>query len=86
MALPAATMTKRDFWILVGSLWVVGLLGIIMSTTAINNAKKLKKISETQETKTGFLVFMLIVFIVILIGTSVYGFISRSGSFKGFMG
>ena len=55
-----------------------------MSTTAINNAKKLKKISETQETKTGFLVFMLIVFIVILIGTSVYGFISRSGTFKGF--
>ena len=57
-----------------------------MSTTAINNAKKLKKISETQETKTGFLVFMLIVFIVILIGTSVYGFISRSGTIKGLIG
>ena len=67
---------NRDFWILVGSLWVVGLLGIILS---INNAKKLKEISETQDTKTGFPLFMLIVFIGVLIGTSVYGFISRGG-------
>lgn len=69
-----ACLTQRTFWILMGSIWIVGLLGIISTSIAISNTNKLKKKGRTDKGySTGFLIFMLVTFIVIICGTSIYG-------------
>lgn len=74
MADREACISKTGFWVLIGSIWAIGLLGIIISSIAINNAKTLKDMKPNEKTSTGFLVVMLIVFILIICGASVYGF------------
>lgn len=68
-----ACLTKTGFWILVGSIWTVGLLGIIISSIAINHAKKLKNQTNNKGKSMWFLVVMLIIFIAIISGASIYG-------------
>ena len=68
-----ACLTKKGFWILVGSIWAVGLLGLIISSIAINNAKNLKDQDKNGGKSMSFLVVMLIVFIAIICGASIYG-------------
>ncbi len=68
-----ACLTKTGFWVLVGSIWAVGLLGLIISSIAINNAKKLKEQNQTEGKSMWFLVVMLIVFIALICGASIYG-------------
>ena len=68
-----ACLTKTGFWVLVGSIWAVGLLGLIISSIAINNAKKLKDQNKTEGKSMWFLVVMLIIFIAIICGASIYG-------------
>ena len=50
-----------------------GLLGLIISSIAINNAKKLKDQNKTEGKSMWFLVVMLIIFIAIICGASIYG-------------
>ena len=59
---------------LIVGIWILGLLGIIFTSIAINNAKKLKDQGKPSERSMGFLIVMLIVFIVINIAASIYGF------------
>ena len=68
-----ACLTKTGFWVLVGSIWAVGLLGLIISSIAINHAKKLKEQNQTEGKSMWFLVVMLIIFIAIICGASIYG-------------
>ena len=69
-----ACVTRSTFGILIGGIWILGLLGIICTSIAISNTNKLKKKDRTDKGyNKWFLVVMLIVFIGIICGTSVYG-------------
>ena len=71
-----ACISKTAFWVLVGSIWVVGLLGIIITSISIDNIKTLNKNTppDRDQKSTGFQVIMLIVFIIIICGASIYAF------------
>ena len=70
-----ACISKTAFWVLVGSIWVIGLLGIIITSISINNIKTLNKNTHISDQKsTAFQVIMLIVFIIIICGASIYAF------------
>ena len=72
-----ACISKTAFWVLVGSIWVIGLLGIIITSISINNIKTLNDDLSRARDKpksTAFQVIMLIVFIIIICGASIYAF------------
>jgi len=71
-----ACISKKAFWVLVGSIWVVGLLGIIISSISINNIKTLNDDPKNMndQKSIAFPVIMLIVFIIIICGASIYAF------------
>ena len=71
-----ACISKKAFWILVGSIWIVGLLGIIISSISINNIKTLNDDPKNMndQKSIAFPVIMLIVFIIIICGASIYAF------------
>ncbi len=72
-----ACISKTAFWVLVGSIWVIGLLGIIITSISINNIKTLNddlSRATSPPKSTAFQVIMLIVFIIIICGASIYAF------------
>ena len=72
-----ACISKAAFWVLVGSIWVIGLLGIIITSISINNIKTLNddlSRATSPPKSTAFQVIMLIVFIIIICGASIYAF------------
>ena len=71
-----ACISKTAFWVLVGSIWVIGLLGIIITSISIDNIKTLNKNTppDRDQKSTAFQVIMLIVFIIIICGASIYAF------------
>ena len=68
-----ACLTDSGFWILIGFFLVIGVLGVIISSIAINHTNKLKKIDKKYKKSIWFLVTMLVIFILILIGSTIYG-------------
>ena len=68
-----ACISKTAFWILVGCIWAVGLLGIIISSISINNIETINENVSNEEKKSKtFQIIMLIIFIIILCGASIY--------------
>ena len=63
-----ACISTTAFWVLVGSIWVVGLLGIIISSISINNIKTLNEDPRNMndQKSTAFQIIMLIIFILII--------------------
>ena len=68
-----ACISKTAFWVLIGCIWAVGLLGIIISSISINNINTINENSLNKKKESAvFQVIMLIIFIIILCGTSIY--------------
>ena len=68
-----ACISKTAFWILVGCIWTVGLLGIIISSISINNIETINEnVSDEEKKSKAFQIIMLIIFIIILCGASIY--------------
>ena len=85
-----ACIANYEFWGFVVILWVVGILGIIISSMAIHNVKKLNEMKgqNGKKSNTIFPVAMLIFFILLLIGASIYTYWStygKEGSLKGYL-
>ena len=70
----SACVSKKAFWVLVGSVWVVGLLGIIVTCMTINSIKTINNDLKREKKSTTIPLVILIVFILIICGASMYGF------------
>ena len=70
----SACVSKKAFWVLVGSVWVVGLLGIIVTYMTINSINTINNDLKREKKSTTIPLVILIVFILIICGASIYGF------------
>ena len=55
------------FLILIVCIWIVGLLGIILSSISINNIRKIKEKPGMKKPNPWFSILMLIIFLLIFI-------------------
>ena len=60
------------FLILIVCIWIVGLLGIILSSISINNIRKIKEKPGMKKPNPWFSILMLIIFLLIFIGATIY--------------
>ena len=60
------------FLILIVCIWIVGLLGIILSSISINNIRKIKEKPGMKKPNPWFSGVMLTIFLLIFIGATIY--------------